>query len=172
MTEHQEATPIKILIVEDEGIIALDLKSCVEQLGYTVLACVDSAEKALELVEQEPPDLVLMDIVLKGKMDGIEAAALMRSRWGIPAIFITAYADPEWVERAKPVNPFGYILKPFQSNEIKVNIEIALYTSRVEKERTKGGGDAAPERREIPLFGSFRRFDVFGEQGMPICVHE
>ena len=137
MTEHQAATPIKILIVEDEGIIALDLKSCVEQLGYTVLACVDSAEKALELVEQEPPDLVLMDIVLKGKMDGIEAAALMRSRGGIPAIFITAYADPEWVERAKPVNPFGYILKPFQSNEIKVNIEIALYTSKVEKERRK-----------------------------------
>ena len=137
MTEPQEATPPKILIVEDEGIIAIDLKSCVEQLGYTVLACVDSAEKALELVEQEPPDLVLMDIVLKGPMDGIEAAALMRSRWGIPAIFITAYADPEWVERAKPVNPFGYILKPFQSNEIKVNIEIALYTSMVEKERRK-----------------------------------
>ena len=104
-------------------------------MGYTVLACVDSAEKALELVEQESPDLVLMDIVLKGQMDGIEAAALMRSRWGIPAIFISAFADPEWVERAKRVNPFGYLLKPFQGNEIRVNIEIALYTSRVEKER-------------------------------------
>jgi hypothetical protein len=137
MTEHQEAAQPKILIVEDEGIVALDLKSCVEQLGCTVLACVDSAEKALELVKQESPDLVLMDIVLKGPMDGIEAAALMRSRWGIPAIFISAFADPEWVERAKRVNPFGYLLKPFQGNEIRVNIEIALYTSRVEKERRK-----------------------------------
>jgi hypothetical protein len=137
MTEHQEATKPKILIVEDEGIIAVDLKSCVEQLGYTVLACVDSAEKALELVEQDPPDLVLMDIVLKGQMDGIAAAAFMRSRWGIPVIFITAYAGQEWVERAKLVNPFIYILKPFQANEVKVNIEIALYTSRVEKERRK-----------------------------------
>jgi PAS domain S-box len=130
-------TEIKILIVEDEGIIAVDLKSCVEQLGYTVLACVDSAEKALELVEQEPPDLVLMDIVLKGPMDGIAAAALMRSRWGISVIFITAYPDQEWVERAKLVNPFGYILKPFQDDEIKVNIEIALYTSGMDKERRK-----------------------------------
>lgn len=137
MTEYREVTPFKILIVEDEGIIAVGLKSCVEQMGYTVLACVDSAEKALELAEQEGPDLVLMDIVLKGEMDGIEAAALMRSRWGIPAIFITAFADLEWVERAKLVNPFGYILKPFQDNEIKVNIEIALYTSGVEKERRK-----------------------------------
>ncbi len=137
MTEHQEANPSKILIVEDEGLIAVDLKSCVEQLGYTVLACVDSAEKALELAEQEPPDLVLMDLVLKGPMDGIEAAALMRSRWGIPAIFITAYSDREWVERAKLVNPFGYILKPFQDNEVKAMVEITLYASRVEKERRK-----------------------------------
>jgi PAS domain S-box-containing protein len=137
MTEHQEATKPKILIVEDEGIIAVDLKSCVEQLGYTVLACIDSGEKALELVEQDPPDLVLMDIVLKGQMDGIEAAALMRSRWGIPVIFITAYPYQEWVERAKLVNPFIYMLKPFQANEVKVNIEIALYTSRVDRERKK-----------------------------------
>ncbi len=137
MTEQQAATQPKILIVEDEGVIAVDLKSCVEQLGYRAIVCVDSAKKSLEVVERESPDLVLMDIVLKGQMDGIEAAALIRSRWGIPVIFVTAYADREWVERAKLVNPFGYILKPFQSSEIKVNIEIALYTSRVEQERRK-----------------------------------
>ncbi|MFH0788150.1 MAG: ATP-binding protein [Pseudomonadota bacterium] len=138
MTEHQEATQSKILIVEDEGIIAIDLKSCVEDSGYTVLACVDSAEEALELIEQEPPDLVLMDIVLKGQMNGISAAALIRSRWGIPVIFITAFADPESVGQAKLVSPFGYILKPFQDNEVKALVEITLYTSRVEKERRKG----------------------------------
>ena len=154
MTEHQEAIQSKIMIVEDEGIIAVDLKSCVEQLGYTVLVCVDSAEKALELVEQEPPDLVLMDIVLKGRMDGIEAAALMRSRWAIPVIFITAYPDPKWVERAKLVNPFGYILKPFQDNEIKINIEIALYTSRVDKERRKTEERLAQSEEKYRLLAS------------------
>ena len=123
------------MIVEDDGIVAVELKSCVMQSGYTVIACVNSAEKALELMEQKPPDLVLMDIVLKGQMDGIAAAALIRSRWGIPVVFITAYSDLERVKRANLVNPFGYLLKPFQDNEVKVNIKIALYASRVDKKR-------------------------------------
>ncbi|MFH0787091.1 MAG: response regulator [Pseudomonadota bacterium] len=74
----------KIVIVEDEAIIALDLKSNLERLGYTVLATVNSGEKALELIEQDQPDLVLMDIILQGKMDGIEATDIVRSRWDIP----------------------------------------------------------------------------------------
>ncbi len=137
MTEQQEAAKPKILIVEDEAIVAFDLKSGLEKLGYTVLAQVNSAEKALEMIEQDPPDLVLMDIVLKGKIDGIEAADIIHSRWGIPVVFCTSYADQKRLDRAKLVNPFGYILKPFQDNDLKVTVEMALYVSKVDRERRK-----------------------------------
>ena len=137
MTDQKEATKSKILIVEDEAIIAMDLKSRLEQMGYTVLAQVNSAEKALELAEQELPDLVLMDIVLKGKMDGIEAADIIHSRWRIPVVFCTAYADRDRLERAKLVYPFGYMLKPFKDNDIRVTVEMALYVSKADRERRK-----------------------------------
>ncbi|MFH0789746.1 MAG: PAS domain S-box protein [Pseudomonadota bacterium] len=137
MAEHQGSNKPKILIVEDEAIIAVDLKSHLEHLGYAVLAHLNSAEKALGLIEQAPPDLVLMDIVLKGKMDGIEAADLIRSRWDIPIVFLTAYADHERLDRAKLVYPFGYIIKPFQDNDLKITIEMALFVSKVDKERRK-----------------------------------
>ena len=137
MPEYQETTKPKILIVEDEAIIAFDPKSHLEQMGYTVLAQVNSAEKALELIEKDPPDLVLMAIDLKGKMDGIEAADIIRSQWGIPVVFCTAYADRDRLERSKLVYPFGYITMPFQDNEIKVTVEMALYVSKVNKEKRK-----------------------------------
>jgi PAS domain S-box-containing protein len=137
MSGHQEAARAKILVVEDEAIIALDLKSHLEQLGYSVLAQVDSAEKVLELIEQDPPDLVLMDIILKGKMDGIEAADIIHTRWGVPVVFVTAYTDQRRLERAKRAHPFGYIVKPFQDDDLKVTVEMALYISRVDRERKK-----------------------------------
>ena len=137
MPEYQETTKPKILIVEDETIIAFDPKSHLEQMGYTVLAQVNSAEKALELIEKDPPDLVLMAIVLKGKMDGIEAADIIRSQWGIPVVFCTAYADRDRLERSELVYPFGTITMPFQDNDIKVTVEMALYVSKVNKEKRK-----------------------------------
>ncbi|MBA4394304.1 MAG: hypothetical protein C0407_12205, partial [Desulfobacca sp.] len=137
MREQQNGHKPKILIVEDEGLIALDLKTRLIRLGYTVSDQVNTAEKALERIEQEPPDLVLMDIVLKGQMDGIEAADIIRSRWGIPVVFVTAYADHERLERAKLVYPFGYILKPFQDDAIKVAVEMALFVSEVDAQRRK-----------------------------------
>lgn len=137
MTEHHEAIKAKILIVEDEAVIALDLESRLRQSGYKVIARVNSGEKALEVVEQDPPDLVLMDIVLKGPMDGIEAAGLIHSRWGIPVIFVTAYADQERLNRAKLAYPFGYLLKPFEDRDIKITIQMALYFSKMEQEKKK-----------------------------------
>ncbi|MFH0787090.1 MAG: PAS domain S-box protein [Pseudomonadota bacterium] len=157
MTEHQEPTKPKILIVEDEAIIALDLKSNLEQMGYTVMAQVNSGEKALEMVEQEPPDLVLMDIILKGKMDGIEAADIIRSRWDIPVVFCTAYADRDRLERAKLVYPFGYIIKPFQDNDLKITIEMALYISNVDKERRKA--EEALQESEVWMKGIFNALE-------------
>jgi len=137
MTEHPEPTKAKILIVEDEAIIALNLTTSLKQLGYTVLNQVPSGEKALELIEQDPPDLVLMDIVLQGQMDGIEAADIIRSRWEIPVVFTTAYADQKRLERAQLTYPFGYLIKPYQDRDIEVTLKMALYVSKVDGERRK-----------------------------------
>lgn len=127
----------KVLIVEDEIIIGEDLKYRLQQFGYTVCACVTSGEEALNVVETEEPDIILMDIVLSGRLDGIATAELIRSRRETPVIFITAYAEEEKLERAKLTLPFGYILKPFQDRDVKVTVDMALYASKVDLERRK-----------------------------------
>ena len=137
----------QILIVEDDGIVAMDIESRLKKLGYSVSGIVNYAEKAIEKVEEHNPDLVLMDIVLKGEMDGIEATEIIRSRFDIPVVFVTAYADEERFERAKVTIPFGYILKPFQDRDLKITIEMALYTAKVDAERRKAE-EALREREE------------------------
>ncbi len=129
--------PLKLMIVEDEFIIADDLEAGVESIGHVVCANVTSAEEALEQAAQEPPDIVLMDIRLAGEMDGIEAAELFRSRWETPVIFITAHANQAGLERAKLTLPFGYLLKPIDFQTLRVTIEMAFYTSRVDAERRR-----------------------------------
>ena len=127
----------KVLIVEDDIIVATDIQSRLKNLGYSVYEIVSSGEKAVQKIEEHKPDLVLMDIVLKGEMDGIEAAEIIRSRFDIPVVFLTAYADEERFERAKLTIPFGYILKPFQDRDLKITIEMALYTAKVDVERKR-----------------------------------
>jgi CheY-like chemotaxis protein len=127
----------KIMIVEDEWITADDIGMSLQSLGYTVSSVVSSGEEAIQKAEKDKPDLVLMDIMLKGKMDGIEAASQIRSCYNIPIIYLTAYADEKILERAKITEPFGYIVKPFVNEDLKIAIEIALYKHRVEKERKK-----------------------------------
>ncbi len=124
-----------IMIVEDEAIVGEELKISLEDLDYTVTSIIKSGEQAIEKADQDCPDLILMDIRLKGQMDGIEAAELIRSRLGIPVVFLTAYADDDKLERAKLTMPFGYILKPFQDRDLKVTIEIAIYTAKIDAER-------------------------------------
>jgi len=128
---------IKIMIVEDEIIAAESEKRSLEELGYSVTSTVASGEKAIKKAEEDKPDLVLMDIELKGKMDGIEAAGIISSRFHIPSIFVTAYADDKILERAKITEPFGYIIKPFEKRELHSNIEMALYKNKAEEERKK-----------------------------------
>jgi two-component system cell cycle sensor histidine kinase/response regulator CckA len=123
----------KVLIVEDEGIVALDLKSRLEKWGYEVAELASSGEEALRIAEKERPDLVLMDIVLAGKMNGIDAAARIRERVDTPVIYLTAYTDGATLQRAKSTTPYGYIVKPFQERELECNIEIALYKHAAEK---------------------------------------
>lgn len=124
-----------ILIVEDEVIIAMELQSNLECMGYQVTAIVNNGPEAINRVETDRPDLVIMDIRIKGEMDGIDAATMIRSRFATPVVFTTAYLDEERIERAKITMPFGYILKPIQTRDLKVTIEMALYVSKVDRER-------------------------------------
>lgn len=116
----------KILIVEDERIVAKDIERSLKSLGYLVLATAASGREALEKAEATMPDLVLMDIQLKGDMDGIETAEQIQTQLDIPVIYLTAYADENTLQRAKITEPFGYILKPFDERDLYTTIEIAL----------------------------------------------
>jgi PAS domain S-box-containing protein len=123
----------QILVVEDEGIIALDLQNHLIRLGYAVPDIAYTGEQAIRRAKELHPDLVLMDIRLEGEMDGIEAAEQIRARFGIPVIYVTAYADEATLERAKITGPFGYILKPFGERELSSTIETALYRHELEQ---------------------------------------
>lgn len=126
-------TQIRILVVEDESIVAADIQDRLEALGYEVPATVGWGEKAVELAGALRPDLVLMDIQLKGRMDGVEAAHQIRRRFNIPVVYLTANADHPTVQRAKVTEPFGYVIKPFEERELHTTIEVALYKHRAEQ---------------------------------------
>jgi signal transduction histidine kinase len=122
----------KVLIVEDEAIVAADLAHKLEHLGYRVSGSVPSGEQAIAVAGERRPDIVLMDIRLSGSLDGIETAEQMRRAHGIPVIYLTAHSDPDTITKALGTDPFGYILKPFIDRELKTQIEIALYKHRSE----------------------------------------
>ena len=128
-------TQATILVVEDEGIVAQEIKSRLEKAGYAVCAVAHDGETAVVRAGNLKPDLVLMDIRLKGAMDGIEAAGIIGERFGIPVVYLTAYTDPATLERAKVQEPFGYVVKPFETRSLMVSIEIALHRHRSESER-------------------------------------
>jgi two-component system cell cycle sensor histidine kinase/response regulator CckA len=123
----------RILVVEDESIVAEDLRNGLINLGYSVPSVVSSGEKAINTAREISPDLVLMDIVLQGEMDGIEAAKQIRLSYDIPVLYLTSYSDDRILERAKITEPYGYIIKPFRERELHINIEIALYKHKMEK---------------------------------------
>ncbi len=125
-------TQKQILIVEDDRIVAEDIKQRLEKAGFAVSGCMPSGEKAVLNVKENKPDLVLMDIRLEGEMDGIEAADIIRREFYIPVVYLTAYADEKLLERVKTTEPYGYIVKPFQDQELKAAIEIALYKHKME----------------------------------------
>ncbi len=127
----------KVLIVEDEVFVARDLQMNLEQMGYTVISMVPSGEQAIQKIEEERPDIVLMDIVLQGEMDGIETADIIHSKFDIPVIYLTAHGEEMIFERAKKTGPFGYIIKPFKNEELQKAIEMGLYRHGAEEERRK-----------------------------------
>jgi len=124
----------RILIVEDEFLVAANLQTDTETMGYTVVGLASTGEKALEIARRERPDLALMDIKIQGAVDGIETALEMREELDLPVIFITAFADDEIIERAKPCEPLGYLVKPFDKRELHATIEMAHYKLRMERQ--------------------------------------
>lgn len=130
-------TKAQIMIVEDERIVAEEIQIRLKKMGFAVSAILSSGEEALKKVKENNPDLVLMDIVLKGEMDGVEAASQLHTRFNIPVVYITAYDDEELLERVKITEPFGYITKPFEDRELKIAVELALYKAKSVKAEEK-----------------------------------
>jgi len=127
----------RILVVEDEAIVGMGIKQKLEDLGHEVLDIVFTGEDAVKRALETKPDIILMDIVLKGNMDGIEAASKIRDHLDVPIIYLTAYSDEDVLNRARITEPYGYILKPFKKSEVNANIEMALYKHAAEKKKSE-----------------------------------
>jgi PAS domain S-box-containing protein len=123
----------RIMLVDDEAIITMQLEKRLASMGYEVVGVASSGEQSLQLARELKPDLVLMDIVMPGDVDGIEAASRIRSELDIPVVFLTAFADETYLERAKGADPFGYLVKPFHEKEVHASIEVALHRGMIEK---------------------------------------
>ncbi len=140
----------RILIVEDEELVALGIRLFLQSIGYEVLPLLSSGEETVERFRELSPDLVLMDIRLEGSMSGIEAAAELRTRFPVPVVFLTAYSDTDTMRGARHVSPYGYILKPFDEQTLAAMIAVALRKSALQQElraRARRGAAAAPEDR-------------------------
>jgi CheY-like chemotaxis protein len=128
----------KILIVEAEILIARELEARLKGLGYPVVRIALSGEEAIQATSELQPDLVLMDVVLGGTMDGITAAEKIRTWFGVPAVYLAAYGDEGTLRRAKVTEPFAYILKPFTASEVRAAVEMALYKHQMERKGANG----------------------------------
>ncbi len=138
----------KLLIVEDEPIVALDLQQEVEQLGCEVVALAESADEALVAAEICRPDLALMDVRIVGSMDGIQTARLLRTAYDVPVIFLTSYSDESTISRAVKEMPYGYLTKPFKSRELKASLRVALHKAQLD------ANDRAAHRELAATVGS------------------
>lgn len=174
----------RILVVEDEGVVAIDIEEGLRSQGYDVVGVCQTGEDAMAQADKKRPNLVLMDIRLKGEIDGITAAQYVKENLRIPVVFLTAYADEATLSRAKIAEPYGYILKPFEEVELRAAIELALHkhSADTKQERPQavpppveptpmrggaleGGGDATEFLRKIPVFAKLphKELKVLGD---------
>ncbi|HOJ96959.1 MAG TPA: response regulator [Methanospirillum sp.] len=123
----------KVLIVEDEFLTGADIRSKLIKMGCQVMKVVDSGEAAIDAVQAEKPDLILMDITLSGKMTGIEAAQIIQSKDDIPVIYLTAHTDKTTISKAKETSPFGYLIKPFDERSLQITVEVTLHRHEMER---------------------------------------
>ena len=127
----------RILIVEDEPIIAADIESTLLSQGYDVAGIAYSAVQALDMIVNRSPDMVLLDIAIKGDMDGVSIAHLLRKKYFLPFIYLTSFSDKETLEKVKPTLPYGYIVKPFKDRDLLAAIELALYRHAQEQSNSE-----------------------------------
>lgn len=146
----------KILVVEDEMLVAEDIAGRLRRLGYQVTDMVESGEEAIASVLDNPPDLVLMDIVLAGELDGIQAAEAIRQHKSIPVVYLTAYGDKNTLNRSKITDPFGYITKPFEERQLDNTIEVALNKHQGENKLRKSLADAEAYRKVAEEMTQFK----------------
>ena len=137
--------PVKVLIVEDKAIVSENIKSVLEKAGYGIYGRVSSGEEALILLGQEIPDVILMDIKLKGVLDGIETAERIKLKWQIPIVYLTDLSDKNTLSRAKHTKPAAYLLKPFKSRDLLNAIEIAFYNASEKKEASPESVEKSPD---------------------------
>lgn len=168
--QSKEASATKrprILVVEDEGVVAFSIMQELKSQGYEVAGHANSGDEAIRLTKDERPELVLMDITLKGPMDGIQAAAIIHDTFHIPVVFLTAHADEATLQRAKLTQPYGYIIKPFEADELRTNIEISLY--RVGQKLPETERKPEPEQ-EFEISGDLTTEDARAEllAGLPM----
>jgi len=152
----------KIMLVEDDYTTKLSLEAMLIPMGYDVIGMADSGEQAVEMARDLRPDLILMDIVMAGHMDGISAAEKILSERDVAVVFITGHGNSEYIERAKKVEPFGYIMKPWTEEDIRASVEIALYRNETENAGKYGGA----EKRKKP------DSTIFGCRGCHDCSLE
>lgn len=148
----------KILIVEDEGLIAEDIKANLEKLGHTVVGIVMNGDRALDAIANPEIDLVLLDINIKGSLNGIDLAKLIKEKYRMPFIYLTASSDDHTLEKAKATLPYGYIVKPFNEFDLKVNIDVALHKYNSENQKSSLSRSFISEHFNICL--SDREFDL------------
>lgn len=127
----------RILVVEDDSIIALTIQTRLASMGFEVVGRASTGSEAISKAEKLSPDLVLMDIHLKGPMDGIEAAEMIYGVQNIPVVYLTAFSDEKTLERAQKTSPFGYIVKPFTDNTLRVTLTMAIMKHQAEKKGAK-----------------------------------
>ncbi|MBN1829045.1 MAG: response regulator [Deltaproteobacteria bacterium] len=156
-----------IIIVEDEELIALEARIILTGAGFDVVAAASTAEEALRLVYELTPDLVLMDIILGGDMDGVEAAAKIQSRSDIPVVYLTAYSDDETIQRALATKPYGYLIKPFKAHELITMVAVTLNKSRGDKKLRE-----KQELARILLDTPFGAAALLDEQGCILAVNK
>lgn len=152
-------TQARILIVEDEGLIAADIEDRLTRLGYQVDGWASTGEEAIKNIDTCLPDLILMDIMLRGNIDGIAVAEHVHQHYQIPVIFLTAYSDETMIERAKRTEPFAFLLKPFNERELRSNIEMTLYKHRMERERNQLQAKLAEAQQQLKVLSGL----------LPIC---
>jgi CheY-like chemotaxis protein len=152
----------RILIVEDEAILAADMQEILQRMGHTIVGVAASGQAAMTQALRVKPELILMDINLQGPLDGIETARLLREACdSVPVIFLTSYSDSETVARARETEPFGYLLKPFDEALLQITIDVALYKHSMEQDRERLRRELDEARSEIQTLSGL----------LPICAY-